>query len=208
MTMTLDDLRAAANNPYPDDAATALPQTTITLPDSFDFGSDSAARDSLPEILVCEFCGLQLEYSGRGKKPKYCADHKTAASRGETPTHGTRVPRTRTWSGGADVERNLIAGLDFILLPSLALDVDAPLRKDAVALDKYGPRIIHELVVLAATDTRLRAILIRLSAPGKYGALLGATFALVLSVANNHLNLPLFLQGAISNLTEPNGGES
>lgn len=203
--MTLDEAKAAAPSANTPDPGVTLPQQTIALPDDFDFEAASAAGDTVPEILVCEVCGVQLDYSGKGRKPRFCADHK------QTRTASGAAPRGRntTWKGANDVERNLIAGLDMLLLPAIAMDADAPLRKDAIALDLYGPKIIHELVVLAATDVRLRNVLVRLSAPGKYGALLGATFALVLSVANNHLDLPQFLKGAISTLTSnPSGGES
>ena len=52
--------------------------------------ADEALQSDAPvtvgDVLACEVCGETLEYSGRGRKPKYCASHKPARGRADTPT--------------------------------------------------------------------------------------------------------------------------
>ena len=50
---------------------------------------DEPAQDWLPKAettdLACELCGTPIVYAGRGRKPRFCVDHKPAAS---TPRAG------------------------------------------------------------------------------------------------------------------------
>ena len=41
------------------------------------------------DTLRCEECGKALEYGGRGRKPKYCEDHRKSASKG-TASNGRK----------------------------------------------------------------------------------------------------------------------
>jgi len=72
----------------------------------------SAIVDNTPE-LYCETCGKQLEWSGSGRHPKYCADHRTVASR-KAPAKKTSNNRSNTASNRRATNRknNRAATLD------------------------------------------------------------------------------------------------
>lgn len=43
--------------------------------------------------LACEVCGIELHYAGRGRKPRYCADHKPSnKTASKSPTKRGRKP--------------------------------------------------------------------------------------------------------------------
>src|SRR4051794_19249437 len=46
------------------------------------------------DTLTCEVCGTELTYSGRGRPPKRCPDHKKTAQ--SQNGKGEKVPETRT----------------------------------------------------------------------------------------------------------------
>lgn len=47
------------------------------------FSDGTVPMDTAPETtheLVCATCGKELEYSGRGRKPRFCDEHKRSSS--------------------------------------------------------------------------------------------------------------------------------
>lgn len=45
------------------------------------------------EGLACEHCGRELAYSGRGPRPRFCADHKDKRNREPRPTPAAPSPK-------------------------------------------------------------------------------------------------------------------
>jgi len=68
----------------------------VTLPPDFD---EPASSDVPPDGDVCVVCGTPLVYAGRGRRPRYCDEHKPGRS-------GTRSETTRGTTGrtSKDVE--------------------------------------------------------------------------------------------------------
>lgn len=171
--------------------------------DAFDAAA-SASSDTLPTPGdFCEVCGKELEYSGKGRHPRFCEKHKPA--RASSNTGSKRSTPRRTWKDADRVESNLVSTIEVIAGGLLFLPSESPLYADGDALYKFGPRIAHELVVLAEHDTRLRTILSRLAAPGKYGPLVFAVGSLLLAIAANHGLLPGAVAEAVAQTTK--GGE-
>jgi hypothetical protein len=59
---------------------------------------ESSSSDS---ELVCEVCGVPLVYAGRGRKPKFCEDHKpgktrTSGTSRKTPKREPRIERLQS----------------------------------------------------------------------------------------------------------------
>lgn len=52
--------------------------------------SSSGPSDTPPSDLTCETCGVGLYYAGRGRKPRFCEDHKTSSSKASGSTTGTK----------------------------------------------------------------------------------------------------------------------
>lgn len=58
-------------------------------PDAADSTTDTVTSND----PTCEVCGTPLSYSGRGRKPKYCDDHKRSTSTSRTTSTGRRSTR-------------------------------------------------------------------------------------------------------------------
>lgn len=144
-------------------------------PNEFGFASD----DTAPMRCNEPGCTNELHYSGRGRKPTKCDEHKG------TRTTGTRTPRG--WSGSAEVEQVLIQYVN-----ALGTGVTFINPLDGRVIATGGPAIAHELVELAKSDMKLRKTLTSLTRPGKYGPLTLATMAVVLPIMANHHLLPQF----------------
>lgn len=76
----------------------------MSVPDGFDFVDVPGEQGNPVQTstdLRCEFCGTGLIYAGRGAKPRFCDEHKTAKLRGE----GESRPVGRPSGKGAQVVR-------------------------------------------------------------------------------------------------------
>jgi len=158
-------------------------------PNDFGFTSD----DTAPLRCNEPGCTNELTYSGRGRKPTKCDEHKGSRS---TST-GTRSPRG--WSGSAEVETVLVQYVNAIGTGVTFINPD-----DGRVIATGGPAIAHELVELAKSDMKLRKTLTSLTRPGKYGPLTLATMAVVLPIMANHGLLPQFrVPGATTDTNSP-----
>jgi hypothetical protein len=171
---------------------TALDSAEIALDDMPDFAAESAAHDE--PVLICAYdgCTNPIVKPARGRTPKFCDEHKP--SRAST----TAKSRGRAWSGAEEVEKQLnlyvyaiAGGMQFTVLAN-----------DGRAISKTGPALVHEVVELARTDKKLRDVLVKITAPGKYAPVGIAALALVVSVAANHIPLIAmavpFIPGAVN----------
>lgn len=183
------------------------PALTVPLSDAAWDAAASAGDDAIPDLpdegtgngKFCEVCGKALT----GKQRRFCAEH----SRNTTTGTGSKPRATRRgWKDAGRVESNLTDLVTTIAGGLLFLPDGSPLQKDGDTLYKFGPKVAHELVVLADDDPRMRKILERLAAPGKYGPLVIALGGLALGLAANHGLLPKSVGDAINAFTA--GGES
>lgn len=60
----------------------------LTRAESFDTGIPTDTPPAVSDDPVCQVCGAGLTYSGRGRKPKFCDEHKTAST-GRKATSGS-----------------------------------------------------------------------------------------------------------------------
>lgn len=64
----------------------------MPTPDDISSLDDHSPTESTPDGPLCEVCSEVIEWSGRGRKPKYCKDHKRRTSPRDTPDM-PRAPR-------------------------------------------------------------------------------------------------------------------
>lgn len=67
----------------------------MAIPDIPVFSDTHIPQDEKPASsyeYACETCGTELSYGGRGRKPKFCEDHKPNRAKGD----GTHRSRTST----------------------------------------------------------------------------------------------------------------
>lgn len=73
----------------------------LTRIESFDTGIPTDTPPAVSDDPLCQVCGAGLTYSGRGRKPKFCDEHKTSSG----------SPRKQS-SGGSSVDAAM-ASLEF-----------------------------------------------------------------------------------------------
>lgn len=158
---------------------------------------DSSASDPRPnfgsddDVKTCAVVGCENEtaLTPKGRKGKYCSEHNTAAKRGGSATSSaTRQTRSK-WGKAPEVERALNQFTNFLAIGVAALGTTSSneaLVLDAQVISEGMPNVNHELVELAKNDPTFRKYLEWLSAPGKYGALVSASLAVVLPIMVNH----------------------
>lgn len=75
---------------------------------------------------------------------------------------------------------------------SLGLAVGMVNEADGRVIADGSDKVVEELINLARVDIRIRKLLIKLAAPGKYGPLLLAVSPILIGIAANHNLLPQF----------------
>lgn len=119
------------------------------------------------KVRTCDVCGVELDYSGRGKPPTKCAEHK------RQPSTGTRTGRRN--SKAANEAAEIAARLDKTL--SKAAIMVAPFDiYDASAIVAMKPPVIEQFEGVLETHDAWRAYL-------KDARAAGSVVGLVLAVA-------------------------
>lgn len=149
-----------------------------------DFGADDSIK-----LCAVDGCTNETALTPTGRKGKYCEDHNTSAKRsGKSTSKATRSGRGK-WNKAPEVEQALNQFTGFLAIGVSALGMtqgSTPLIEDAKVIRDGMPAVNHELVVLAANDPTFRKYLEWLAAPGKYGALVSASLAVVVPIIANH----------------------
>lgn len=122
--------------------------------------------------LACEFpgCGKPLYYSGRGRKPKFCDEHKPSRSRASAPREKSLDARMRRISAG--LAENIV------MVGALVMPI-APVTSGVVVRD--AEHVASEIVKLAKGKPKVLDALERASAIGP-GVAVGR-FALTVGIA-------------------------
>jgi hypothetical protein len=129
--------------------------------------------------LACVVCGTPLTYAGRGKKPKYCADHKggrggVTTARTNSPTLGGSAPAQARAAASMLARMNLLLAMG---LNSLGMNMTSG---QIVQANEEFENLARE--ALAADPKLARKIIGVGGSSGKAGltmayALMGATIA-------------------------------
>lgn len=128
--------------------------------------------------LSCVVCGVALDYSGRGRKPKFCDEHKRSASvNGKTG---------RSNSGQyAQIETALSANIASLGILLCVVDSTC----GTVVIQQSGP-IAKSLAEVAKTNPSVRKALIRATTATAWGQVAAAVAPIVLVVAQHHVLSP------------------
>lgn len=131
----------------------------------------------------CEVCGTSLTYGGRGRKPRFCAEHKkggTTTSNGKKATANMVVLENNI----ADLYRGLGMGLSFVD-PESGMEV-------AGAADKLAA----SWITLAESNPKVKKFLIKLTTGSGVGAVVLAHGTVAYPILKRHDMLPSFLGGS------------
>lgn len=137
-------------------------QNTGFVPKQPDSGAEDtdgfAATDDSPGGMpsagpACEVCGKELPYSGRGRKPRFCQDHKTrtSATRGESSGSARSTAADKKHSARVEaIVGDLQQGVGEL---AGTISPVAPVTAGTMLLT--GPTAIDSLVRIAADHPRM-----------------------------------------------------
>jgi len=136
---------------------------------------------------ACETCGKELTYAGRGRKPRFCKEHKAnAASRPAMP----RVSRSQKWQ--QPLSEALTA--QFAAVGLLVYSFE---QFDGQCIIQGSPNLSASLVAVAETNDAVRRALETLVQTGAWAQVAMATATIVLPILHHHGKIPAlpFLSG-------------
>lgn len=131
--------------------------------------------------LTCEICGTALTYAGRGRKPKFCDDHKPSGSRSKT---------TKTTSSRASKDERMRQELT-ATLGTIGVAVMAVNTYDGLVVIDKSADVSDALMELAAHNPRVRKALEQMLEVSVWAAVATAVAGIAVPIAVNHNLLPL-----------------
>lgn len=156
----------------------------------FNFEAVEASPNS---ELFCEEpgCEKRLVYSGRGRKPKRCDEHKKTSKPRTTTTR-------KTQKTGVDYRPGIMGILQ---LPAAVLAVGGvnkpELAADAATLTIHSPNVAESLNELAKERPEVAAVLDRILSVGPYGLVIAAVAPMALQILANHDVVPSGVMGTV-----------
>lgn len=129
---------------------------------------------------ACETCGKELTYGGRGRKPRFCAEHKkNAAQRPAMP----RVSRSQKW------QQPLAEALT-AQFAAIGMIVYTFEQFDGTAIMQGSPALSGSLVAVAETNDGVRRALETLVQTGAWAQVAMSVAAIALPILHHHGKIP------------------
>lgn len=138
-----------------------------------------------PERFACEVCGVTLTYSGRGRYPKRCDEHKSGSKSADGPKRAGRQTAQITESMTQLYE---MLGQGLVLVG--AATGDEALKGDGVLIDDRAEILAKEWAKLAETDPKVAKALKGLATGGAWGGVVITHAMLLIAMARNHQTHP------------------
>jgi hypothetical protein len=137
---------------------------------------------SMDSGLACETCGIPLVYSGRGRKPKFCNEHKKQTS------SNTSEPRTSRKGNSTDV---LIANInDLYLTAGTALTMAKGTAYDGMVIAQNASQLAESWRGLIDRDPKIRKFWEKAFTATGYGALIAAHMVVAIPILQHHKLIP------------------
>lgn len=163
------------------------------LPPADDFPEEDTFIPEIPNALVCEHpgCLTPLVYSGRGRKPKKCDQHKRKST-----ASGPRTATRQKRSTGVDYTPGVMG---LFQIPAGVLGIlgtaNPTFLADSATITVYAPPVAVALSDLANERPEIAAVLDRVLAIGPYSALVAAVAPMILQILCNHGVVPVGILG-------------
>jgi len=130
----------------------------------------------------CEVCGTALVYSGKGRHPKFCEEHRKGSS--NTSSKGTAgIERIRT--GMTDMYAAMAVGATG-LGAMMQNETGNALMLDGQVLGANAPRLGDAWADLAKNDPKVRKALERMLTGSGWGKVILAHAIVAVGIAGNH----------------------
>lgn len=117
----------------------------VAVPDIDDAITADIPADEAPSVpeIACVECGKELTYSGRGRKPKYCDEHKPKNS-AANPARSKRGDAIAREAADVLVQINGLIQVGMLIVPEPYKMPRTAMKLDAVS-DKFGEQAFEAL---------------------------------------------------------------
>lgn len=148
-----------------------------------DLSAETTPADDAPPIgdyeHACVVCGVELTYAGRGRKPKYCAEHKPTAAKSPS----------RVTSAKGRWQEPLAQALNS-QFAVIGMGVYAFNQFDGTCILNGSGQLSTSLVAVAETNPRVRRTLENMVQTGAWAGVAMAAASIVLPIMANHNIIP------------------
>lgn len=131
--------------------------------------------------FTCEVCDVPLVYSGRGRHPKYCDEHKPTAGR---PAVAKRAPKGVAHIRSGMEQLYELAGDGFELLGRYT--EDELLTADGHLIKTRAPVLAEQWAELAERDPAVRKALTNMTTGSSWGGVIVTHVMLSAAIMMNH----------------------
>jgi hypothetical protein len=135
--------------------------------------------------LTCEECGTPLTYAGRGRKPRYCAEHRK-----QPAANPRKVPSGRI--GSTDALVNQISNLYMVL--GTVLGMSKATTFDGMIVASNAAELAESWRPILDSNPKVRAFWEKASTTGNLSVLIGAHIGVILPIMAHHGIGPKFMQ--------------
>lgn len=154
--------------------------------DQFDINVSS---DSLPPEVPplshndaeysCQVCGLELFYSGRGRHPKFCDEHKPGAANNRAPKAAGNMTALRS----SLIEMYMFVGMGVTIIDPM----------DGMTITGSAEKLADSWITLANSNPKVKKFLFKVTTGGGVGAVIIAHLMVMVPILANHDMLPTFM---------------
>lgn len=145
-------------------------------------GASTVTDNGSSSRFSCEVCSLPLTYAGKGRYPRFCAEHKPGPQRAANTTGGRTKSIDILISQMTDLYAGVATGLTF--LPSEKVQVDG------MILASGASKLAESWRPLIENDPKIRKFWTRMTTGSGYGAVIIAHVMIALPILSNHGLVP------------------
>jgi hypothetical protein len=152
------------------------------LPESVSIPTDD---DDAPE-LACEVCGTPLVYAGRGRKPRYCEDHRNRSGTNTGPRIVTAGGASRASGKDARLRQDLTTMLGSVGMALMLVE-----SYDGLVVMDRTPATVDALMEVAAQNPKFRKTLEQMVTVSVWSQVSLAVAGIALPIAAHHGIIPV-----------------
>lgn len=152
---------------------------------------DTADNDVDPiPVRTCEICGTELSYSGRGRPPTRCDEHKKSKSNSSSidKPSGSRTTK-------AEREAEIIGEMIRATMVKSALIISLADPYDGLAIIAGHKQVVDQAKGVAQSHDTMRAFLLNVKSSGSIAGLIAACLSIALPIAAHHKLIPAEVKG-------------
>lgn len=127
----------------------------------------------------CKVCGKELFYSGRGRHPQYCDDHKPNRANNTAPKTSGNMTALRT----SLTEMYMFVGMGVTVIDPT----------DGMTITASAEKLADSWITLANSNPKVKKFLFKITTGGGIGAVIIAHAMVAIPILAHHDMLPQFM---------------